>query len=248
MSYVSYTVKTNFGCSGVAEYGPTSNSLVDRITLPDGTFYQFLYEPTPGFAGDVTGRLASVALPTGGTISYAYTGGSNGIVCADGSTAGLTRTTPDGTWTYARTAGTGAAYTTTVTAPKLPYDPTNNQTVVQFQGIFETQRQSYQGSAASGTLLQTINTCYNAAVSPCTATAITLPITSQSVLRVWPGPLGGTTVSRTNTLINTLGQGTEVDEYDYGSGAPGPLLRKTLTTWSAVGNGSFALTPCRCTS
>jgi hypothetical protein len=37
MSYVSYTVQTNFACSGIAEYGPTPNtSLVDRITLPDG--------------------------------------------------------------------------------------------------------------------------------------------------------------------------------------------------------------------
>jgi len=57
VSYVAYTVKTNFGCSGKSEYGPTSNSLVDRITLPDGSFYQFHYEPTPGFTGDVTGTI-----------------------------------------------------------------------------------------------------------------------------------------------------------------------------------------------
>src|SRR5579863_5554973 len=31
MSYVTRTVKTNFGCTNIAEYGPTSNSLVDRI-------------------------------------------------------------------------------------------------------------------------------------------------------------------------------------------------------------------------
>jgi len=49
MSYVSYTVKTNFGCSGIAEYGPTSNNLVDRITLPDGSYYKFTYETTPGY-------------------------------------------------------------------------------------------------------------------------------------------------------------------------------------------------------
>ena len=32
-SFKTYTVKTNFGCSGIAEYGPTSNSLLDKITL-----------------------------------------------------------------------------------------------------------------------------------------------------------------------------------------------------------------------
>jgi hypothetical protein len=63
ISYKSYTVKTNFGCSGISDYGPTSNSLVDRITLPDGSFYQVNYEATPSFAGDVTGRLVSVTLP-----------------------------------------------------------------------------------------------------------------------------------------------------------------------------------------
>ena len=71
MSYKTYMVKTNFGCSQDADYGPISNSMVDRITLPDGTFYQFEYEATPGFTGDITGRLASITLPTGGTISYA---------------------------------------------------------------------------------------------------------------------------------------------------------------------------------
>jgi len=39
MSYKTYTVKTNFGCS-VADCGPTSNSLVDRITLPDAGLFR----------------------------------------------------------------------------------------------------------------------------------------------------------------------------------------------------------------
>ncbi len=142
MSYVTRTVKTNFGCTGIAEYGPTSNSLVDRVTLPDNSFYQFNYEATPGFSGDYTGRLASVTLPTGGTISYSYSGGSNGITCADGSAATLTRTTPDGTWTYAHTES-GTAWTTTLT------DPQSNQTALNFQGIYETQRVVKQGSSTT---------------------------------------------------------------------------------------------------
>jgi RHS repeat-associated protein len=232
LTYVSYSVKTAFGCSGVSEYANASVPLPDKVTYPDGSFYQFHYEATPGFPGSVTGRLASLTLPTGGTISYSYTGGSTGhITCADGSTSGLTRTTPDGTWTYARTPGTGAAYTTTITDPST----SANQTVVQFQGIYETQRQTYQGSAAGGTLLQTINTCYNAATSPCTATAIVLPITQRTVLTSLGAP---TALTKQCVYKYAAGSGalTEQDDYDYGSGAPGGLLRKTAVTLASLGN------------
>ena len=92
VSYKSYTVATAFGCTNIAEYGATSVPLVDRVTRADGAFYQFTYEGTPGSSGRVTGRVASVTLPTGGTVSSSYTGsGMN----ADGATAGLTRTTSD---------------------------------------------------------------------------------------------------------------------------------------------------------
>jgi antirestriction protein ArdC len=53
-----------------------------------------------------------------------------------------------------------------------------NTTVIQFQGIYETQRKTYQGTT-SGTLLQTINTCYNGAAPPCTSSAVSLPITQR---------------------------------------------------------------------
>jgi RHS repeat-associated protein len=232
MSYKAYTVKTNFGCSGIAEYGPTSNSLVDRITLPDGSYYQFNYEPTPGFSGDVTGRLASVTFPTGSTIFYTYTGSNNGIVCSDGSAPGLTRATPYGTWTYTRSIGSGAASTTTITAPGLIYDPAANQTKIQFQGIYETQRQVYQGST-SGTLLETLNTCYNGAAPPCTATAITLPITSRTVL----DQIGasGPTCKHVSDY-STFGVLTEQDDYDYGASGPGGLLRKVIINVASLAN------------
>jgi hypothetical protein len=188
MKYTSYTVQTNFGCSGIVEFAATSESLVSEIDLPDGTKYTFTYEQTPGTPSNTTGRLASVTLPTGGTISYTYTGGSNGIECSDGSTAGLTRVTPDGTWTYAR-SGSGSAWTTTITDPSSAA----NQTVIDFQqestnnNFYETERQVYSGSSSSGTLLKTVFTCYNASTSPCNSTAITLPISQRAAILQWPG-------------------------------------------------------------
>jgi YD repeat-containing protein len=226
MKYTGYTVQTNFGCSGISEYGPSSISLVSEIDLPDGSKYTFSYETTPGHSPNVTGRVASVTLPTGGTISYTYTGGSNGITCADGSAAGLTRATPDGTWTYARTAGT-----TTITDPTTP---TGNQTVIQFQSIYETQRQVYQGSSASGTLLETIQTCYNGSATPCTGTAVGLPITQRTVTIQFPS---SGLQCKHNYLYNSFGLPTEVDDYDYGSGGPGSLIRKALISYASLGNG-----------
>ena len=225
VNYTAYTVQTNFGCSGITEYGPASGNLISEIDLPDGTKYTFSYELTPGSSTNVTGRLASVTLPTGGTISYGYTGGSNGIICADGTAAGLTRTTPDGTWTYTR-SGSDPSWGTTMT------DPQANQTVLNFQGPYETERQAYKGSSGTGTLLDTVYTCYNGAAYPCNTTAITLPITQITNTNSWAS---GQT-SQTVTTLNTHALPTEVDEYGYGSGVPGGLVRKTVTSYASLGN------------
>ncbi len=93
------STRTNFQCSNVFDVIRSGN-FVTSIVLPDGSQYSFSYEPTPGYSGYYTGRISSITFPTGGTVSYQYSGGTNGVNCADGSPAILTRTTPDGTWTY----------------------------------------------------------------------------------------------------------------------------------------------------
>ncbi|MGH9325318.1 MAG: hypothetical protein ACRD2B_01310, partial [Terriglobia bacterium] len=224
----SFTVQTNFGCSGISEFGPQSESLVTSISMPDGTSYSFTYEPTPGHSGSVTGRIASVTLPTGGTIRYSYSSGSNGITCADGSPATLTRSTPDGTWTYAHAVGSGSKYwtwTTTIT------DPLSDETSMNFQGMYETERNVYQGSS---TLLETVDTCYNGASIPCTAVYPAYPISNRTVETTMPGLSASktyTTYNSTNTLPS------EVDEYGWGE----TLVRKTLTSYASPGNNILDL-------
>ncbi len=177
-----------------------------------------------------------MTLPTGGTINYTYSGGSgtnnSGVVCADGSTATLTRTTPDtptGTqWIYAHSES-GTAWTTTVT------DPQSNVTVINFQGIYVTEQQSYQGSNAPGNLKRTQITCYNGNTTNCNTTAITLPITTTTVTLEWPGTSGEQ--SQVKTVYDGFGNVVETDEYDYASGNPGGLVRKTLTSYASLGNG-----------
>ena len=230
--YSSYTVKTNFGCSGISEYGPTAQNLPSELDLPDGTKYLFTYEATPSYSGDVTGRLASVKLPTGGTVYYTYTGTHDGIECTDASTAGLTRQTPDGTWTYSRTLNGGAASATTIT------DPQNNQTVMDFIGIYPAEAQVYQGTT-SGTLLKTTITCYNGSTptgSPatCNSASLNLPIKEVTGYSKWPDGLE----SEVDTKYDSTGYGlvTERDEYGYGTNSPGSLVRKTIIQYASLSN------------
>jgi len=248
VSYRGYIVRTAFGYNNITEYnsGTTQIYLVDKITLPDTSFYQFNYEQTPGFPSDVTARIASVTLPTGGQITYTYNGGSGGhITCADGSASGLTRQTPDGTWTYVRTPETGAAYVTKAT------DPQNNSILIQFQGIYETQRDIYQGAAPSfstfpipestlqtSSLLQEIQSCYNTSITTCTNTAITLPITQRTSTAQLSGASSWASAPTSQVVqkYNTTGSLTEQDDYDYGVGTVGALVKKTAITYASLTN------------
>jgi len=239
LNYSPQNVWTSFGC-GIGEYQATNVSMVSSIGLPDGTEYTFTYEQNTSHSGYITGRLASVKLPTGGTISYTYTGANSGIVCADGSTLGLSRTTPDSStaWTYSR-SGSGSTWTTTVT------DPLTNETIVDFEkdnsttnptsNFFETQRVVKDGS---NTLSTTI-TCYNGVnvgtPSSCYNTAVTSPIARATVFHYLPTSSGSQ--SETDTDYNSNGLVTDVYDYDYLTGSVGGLLRHTHIAYATLGNG-----------
>ncbi len=259
MNYTQYTVMTGFGVNSVSETGPLSNALVSSIALPDGSEYQFSYEPTPGSctpiqgtSACVTGRIHEVTLPTGGTITYAYTGGPNNTgIYSDGSTAILTRTpAPGGQWQYKRTQVSGAHWQTQVTSPPDPVNSgsASDVTVIDFQqdgnttapttNFYETQQLAYQGGT-SGTLLSTTITCYNGqsvtAPSNCASTAVASPILRTTVFRQLPNASG--LQAETDSSTNIYGLRTEVDDYGYGSGQVGSLIRKTITSYASLGNG-----------
>lgn len=242
VSYTNYTVQTWFKATGITEYGPLSAPLVTSITLPDGSSYSLSYEPTPsaanctpkpGTSSCVTGRIASITLPTGGAIAYTYSGGSNGIE-SDGTTAGLTRTlTPGGAWGYSR-ALSGSTWVTTVK------DPNQDQTVINFSGsaqnFYETQRTVNQLIGGSQTLLTTSTNCYNAHYTNCATASVSLPITQIDSYSQLPN--NSTRLSEVFYNGNELV--TDDKEYDYGvttGSAPGntKLVSETVTTYSTLG-------------
>ncbi|MBB5345865.1 RHS repeat domain-containing protein [Tunturibacter empetritectus] len=214
LAYKAYTVQTNFQCSGITEFGATSVNLVDHISLADGSTYSFTYEATPGVNGAFTGRLASITLPTGGTITYTYTNGCNGSgINSDSTVGGLIRTTSDGARTYSRIAINSNATTTKV------QDEKGNQSSYSFSYIgpvfYETHRQIYQGSVGGAALLEQF-TCYNGATPPCDGAAMALPITQTSTLLNYNGSLqlGTTNVYDASGMLtsSTLKNGTSTLE------------------------------------
>jgi RHS repeat-associated protein len=236
LTYSPYHIQTSFGCSSpsITEYSANNVYLVSSITLPDqSSVYQFIYEQIPANSGNYTGRVASIKLPAGNTINYSYSGGSNGINCSDGSTAGLTRTlnsdsgSPVSTWTYARSYPAGAGTSHTEVADGLnnhiAYDfvEPSNQPASATAAYYETNRRVYQG-AESGTPVLARSTCYNGATSPCTATSFTSPPSQVDIYETLDGIQTHGTTSK-----YAYGDTTEIDTYDFGGASSrGPLQRQ----------------------
>lgn len=251
-NFSPYTQQTAFGCSQIQDIPARQVYLVSSLSTPLGNF-TFSYESTPGNPANTTGRLAGITFPTGGSVSYTYSGGNNGIYCngflglLNESVAGLvptlTRTENDGqghtsTWTYVM--GTPAS---NVTVTKT--DPAGNQTIYSFGGEFQTQSLAYQGGCPTatpgcnggGTLLRTTVTCYNAHFTNCsTAWGGVLPVTQTDVYT----SLNGSPSSLVETKFDTYGNTTYTATYDYnqtaGAAPSGTPLKAETATYASPGN------------
>jgi RHS repeat-associated protein len=225
VQFSTLNIKTNFACSSITEYTGTA-SLPTEIDLPNGQKYLITYEPTPGFPGYYTGRVQRVTFPTGGYYEYDYPVGANdGIVCGDASVNSLTRVTNDGTntptWTFSRIPS-GSNWVTTVTAPQLPYDTAANNSVYTFNSSGQQiTAQFYQGSVNSANLKRTVSTSWSGGA----------PATQIAVLE------DGTTQNEVETSYDSYGNLLTLKEHDWGTGAPGSVLR--TTTWTYLNSSPY---------
>lgn len=237
------TIQTAFGCAPtVNDVQITHVNLVSEIDLPDygsnsASKYLFTYEQTPGWGTSyTTGRLHSVTLPTGGSITYTY----GSVNCADGTPLSITRQTSDGgTTTYARSNSSGPWITTI-------QNPLNEFTTITFAiyttspgpsltNFYETKRVVQDNSTPPNTYA-TLTTCYNQ-TCPNGATT-TFPITSVGVYSQF-GSSGR--AKSTYTSYNTNGLPTLITESDYSSlpsstvpPATGGTLRSTVINYSGA--------------
>ncbi len=222
MSY-PLTLWTAFGC--LTDNSPLSNMyLPARMSFADGSSLGFTWEKSALNSADYTGRIASITLPTRGTISYAYSGGTNGINCFDGSPATVKRTTPDGTWTYTHIAPTSTPCGTNAIATTTVQDPLGGKAVYTFnvgtctgptgnRGV--TLEAEKQVSDNHGNLLETVLTCYNNTSSSPTNCPGSAPvaITEKDVYTTYPGVTG---YSAVKTSYGSYGLVSEVKTYDFG--------------------------------
>src|SRR5712692_10139672 len=240
VEFIDVAVQTNFQLPQVSEYFGSLFGLAKRIILPNGLTYRFTYD------GGAYGDLLRVDLPTGGYIRYEHQtiladrstsrGVAKRIVSVDGNP------TNEKTWTYGPHLGNGlpGQFTITVT------DPDGNDSVHTFldfvnNSSYEIKVQFYQGSASAGTLLKIVQTDY---------TSTQFPIADVRPIRVTTTlPNGLTSKVETDydsapdsngVIAGSRANPSERREYTYGSGAAGPLARRTTFTYLHNSNSAYA--------
>jgi RHS repeat-associated protein len=261
------TINTGFGASNNDQYGNvdpiqelhTTEQFVQTIIVYNGSSWatspawSFTYDAGP--SGDTSthyGDLLTVTLPTGGTISYTWYTASlctenPGLVPVSRGVSSRTINADDGLGPLTTQFGS----TTT--------DPMGNDTVHVITGLngscslFEIETDYYQGSQTSGTLLKKVTTKYQYQNDPFDLIGDGTPLVTNvfptQITTIWPNgmesqiqktydanlsfnaPDGGYTMS--------YGKPTEIREYDYGSGAPGSLLKRTDYTYLAFNTATY---------
>jgi YD repeat-containing protein len=241
-SYVGYIIQTNFNVPGILEYGPTNACLLQTITMPDGSTYGFAYEGTAGHSGELTGRLLSVTLPTGGSISWSYTNSgcynASNCMMADGSPAWMVRTYGGNSWNYQRYVRStqGWCGNSSFQTDTTIVDPDGNYTDNYFSGLYPTAISVYVGARTQ--FLDTKNYCYNGNLTTCqcalVASTETTPIASRVV---YDYPNNGTLYSETDYSYDSYGNLIGETDKDFGSGS-NVTLRKTTIVNSATSGAS----------
>jgi RHS repeat-associated protein len=188
----SISVSTAFHRSGVTEYSG-SLTVIQKITLPDNTTYQFGY--------DSYGELSSITLPTTGQITYGYTNFTDAYGNINRWTT--SRVSGGGTWNYTpaviTTCGQGQGCQQKVTVTK-PSTDTAVYTFTLNNGAWISTVSSYTGAS---TLLSTISNTWDfsqpCSPSPCTGASNIRVLTSTTSL---PTPGGNYVTSQTKTAYN----------------------------------------------
>lgn len=207
---------------------------VTKIILPTGGYIKYVYGTLPGLDNGPDANFNTCSMGP-----YDSRRVVERHVSADGVTESV--------WKYSYTRN-GGTVTTTVT------DPLNNVSIHTFSNAsssspgLETERDIYDNA---GHLLRKTANVWDGAMGPtqrnqdgtCTSTVRNFRITSSTMTLVDTNQvlLNETVFDTSNTytanicLFTTVTESRmnvlETHEYDYGNGAPGPLLRKSVFTY-----------------
>ena len=253
LCYSNFSASTAFGLQGVNDVTGTA-TLLSAVVLPDLTSWQFSY--------DNYLSLSNLQFPTGGSISYQYTTLQIGTSASRAVTARIVNAN-DGTgpheWDYNYSNASGG---TVVTAPP-DASGSKNDTVHIFTNRYETETRNYLGSYSSGTVLKTVDTTYptpwvedpNDDYGPGDGIATYINVVPLSTTTTWPNGKTAKSIRQydpgttwtffdgnnetTSTYSVLYGKVIQAGDYDYGQGAPGALLRQTVTNYQWQANSSY---------
>jgi len=226
----SIPINTGFN-SGPQEASGVTFLEVGSIQLPSGQAYSFSYD---GY-GDIT----KLTLPSGAQILYSWDTVQDGTNSHRYVTSRTT--TVDGitsVWKLSivcPSAGCGVGPTNTVTDPGL------NQQVYSFTGNFATSVKLYNGTASGSPIRQyTIQafdpTNLQSSLPGIVDTTLDNGLVSRQQYTYYESTyahhFSGPGVSPTTTQ-ETMSNGdiTAIQEYAFGNGSPGPLVRQTFKTY-----------------
>lgn len=253
VQFVAVSVSTQLcppTSGGCLEYSGTWY-VPQTITLANGLFYSFTYDP-------VTAELTSMTLPSGARIDYTYAEQFYPLTRDTGGRSVTSRKITAGTqssiWTYSYNLGDTSSTTTVV-------DPLLNQTVYQCTNLgasgenqwdhaicYTTEIDPYRGNGTGAALLKKVQTDYWAtlyAVKPKAVTTTTYSTVSgdASVLKTRVETDYNTFAVNEPTVIGDLTNGNVVEsrEFSYDSSGNNPVLvRRTHFSYLSDGNAQYS--------
>lgn len=246
----SIPVSTNFGQSGVSEYSQAVN-VVQTLTLPDGSTYNFKYDcdlgtgnaacGSPSGQPGYYGLLISMTLPTLGTVQFGWTTFSDSY---GNKRRWLTsRTSGGGTWTYSPTVVSTCGSTQVGCLQQVTVNaPDSSQRIYTYtlnNGAWPTIEKFY---GTNGSLLATITNSFdfsNACVyTGCIGAAYIRLLATQTAVSVPSGTIAKQTAYSYDSP--QLGDVTAVQEWGFQPGTYPSFSstpdRATYTPYVIIGN------------
>lgn len=207
-------VRAHTGSQTCQEYSNAGWTVPSQITLPNSQSYSFTY------AQNAMGEITSITTPAGAEISYTYVGrdtGGRGVATRTVTVGGVSSV-----WTY---------------SPGTITDPLGNDVVFScapprtgFYGdpCYISSMVYYQGAHNTGVVLKTVNTDYTSLGNRLFPIRETTTWNQQNLVRK----------VETDWASDFLNP-SERREYDWGTGAPGALLRRTHYTYLHLQNSTY---------
>jgi RHS repeat-associated protein len=240
INWGSYYTNPNFPIAQNGEQNqPSLVYFVTSVVLPNGDKWQMSYDPDS--TGHTYGELTKITYPAGGytKYDYAFVGRASG----DGSGAYNLRQVIAKHVCKSYTGGCSTTDDTTITPTAASYvggnsastviDPLGNKTAYTFSTsslyFYETNRQIYSGTS---TLLKTVASTPSCSGPTQQIVTLNNNLVSKKIMpadvppHTWYG-YQTTTTATSNSVVTA-------QEYGYGVGAPGGLLRQTVTTLMAI--------------